>query len=446
MNAYIFALLVGLATLVVVIAIFLLIRKAYKKRGAKRNTFRQDFVRADMAADDSAGRAGGAQGKNGIRDSSQAKAKAPQRGRFYALAIAAAALFGTLAVKLWSLQVLSKDEYEADAEENMTQDVSIPAARGRVLDRNGKVLIGNRTSNVLKGQQSLASDNQLVHRLSLVSGLPKGMIRKNLLDSTQGSSADRIIAQDVPMRSIAYIKEHPTLFSGVTVDTATTRIYPYGAVGCHVLGYTGIVTQADLESVNSNSAIQYQSGDTIGKDGAELAFEDILQGVAGTRTYKVDSSGNIGAVLSEVAPTTGNDVCLTIDIDLQAHTDQILSDLIAKAKVTGHPNACAGALVCMDVTDSGILAASSFPTFDPSQLIGSISDATWSKLTSDSSNYPLTDRVIAGQYPAASTWKAFTSMAGLNNGVIGDGTTFDCEGIWTAYGAQWAQKCWIYPG
>ncbi|MDR2672799.1 MAG: penicillin-binding protein 2 [Coriobacteriales bacterium] len=438
MNAYVLAALIAVSVFLLVIAGFFLGR--YLLRNRRRKTvYTPSFERAD---------------KGKIRDTEQLRRSASLkdrstkegRGRFYAFGVLIAAIFGTLAVKLWSLQVLGHDKYVALSNENMTSEVFVPANRGRILDRNGNELVGNRPSITVTGKRSLAEDAQLVQRLSLVLGVPRGIIRKNLLDDTEGVQSDHTIATDVPMKSVGYIREHPTLFEGINVESRTVRYYPYGSLAAHVLGYTGPVTEDFLKSQTGNEPIPYHSGDIIGKDGAELTFEKILQGMAGTKTYKVDASGNPSEVIAQTEPVNGDDVALTIDANLQRETDQILIDVISAARSTGgHSDCNAGALICLDIEDGGILAASSYPTFFPAELSRGISTDLWAELNSEQSGYPLTNRVISGLYPAASTFKAFTSMAGLQNGIVVDDTQHYCNGYWDEYGEQWGQRCWIYP-
>jgi penicillin-binding protein 2 len=186
-------------------------------------------------------------------------------------------------------------------------------------------------------------------------------------------------------------------------------------------------------------------GDIIGKDGAELTFEKMLQGMHGIKTYKVDADGNPTEIINETEPVSGDDVSLTIDAEIQRSTDQILSDIILTAKAGDNTNCNAGALICLDISDGGVLAASSYPTFFPSELSRGISAELWDQLNSEQVGKPMMNRFVSGLYPAASTFKAFTSMAGLEHGIIVDDTHHFCNGYWDEYGEEWGQRCWIYP-
>lgn len=438
MNAYLAAALIGVSVFGLVIALFFVVRYLVKNH-RKKTVYAPSFVRADK---------GKIKSSEQMRGSGSLKDRPGKegRGRFYAFGVLIAGIFGALGMRLWSLQILKHEDYIRMSNENMTAEVILPANRGRILDRNGNELVGNRPSVTVSGKRTLAEDTALVHRLSLVLGIPVGIVRRNLLDDTEGVQSDHTIASDVPMSTVAYIREHPTLFEGVNVESLTVRYYPYGSLGAHVLGYTGPVTEEFLDSQTGDEPIPYERGDIIGKDGAEATFERNLQGMHGRRTFKVDAAGNTTEQIEEALPVSGDDVVLTIDAALQRETDKILMDVINKVRAESEfVNCNAGALVCMDIEDGGILAASSYPTFQPSELSGGISTELWEELTSEESGYPLTNRVVSGLYPAASTFKAFTSFAGMQNNMILDDTTHYCSGWWDEYGETWGQRCWIYP-
>lgn len=440
MSPYVVAVIGGILLFALLIAGFFVVRYVFKnRRKSTKSLYAPSFVRAD---------------KDKIKDTEQMRGSGSLknrsskqgRGRFYAFGVLIAAVFGTLGVKLWSLQILGYENYVKLSSENMTSEVTVPANRGRILDRNNNELVGNRPSIIVAGKRSLASDTALVHRLSLVLGIPTGIIRRNLLDDSQGVQSNHSIASDVSMEAVAYIREHPTLFKDITIESRTVRYYPYGSLGAHVLGYTGPVTEEFLDSQTGNEPIPYKSGDIIGKDGAEATFEHILQGMHGTKVYKVDATGNPTEELPGTEPVSGNDVVLTIDASLQRETDQILVDIINMVRSDSENVNCnAGVILCMDVKDGSILASSSYPTFYPADLSGGISTELWEELGTAESGYPLNNRVVSGQYPAASTFKIFTSLAGLTNNMIDEDTTFYCDGFWDAYGEQWGQRCWIYP-
>jgi len=364
------------------------------------------------------------------------------RLRFYIFGILTGTIFSSIVAKLWSLQLLSGDYYTELAEINRTSSVAIPAIRGRLLDRKGREMVGNRPTLIVTAPRSVADDRNLVHRLSLVLGIPSGVIRQKLLDDRLEMTAQRVLATDVSMRAAAYIQSHPHLFEDITVKDSAARYYPFDSRAAHVLGYIGPVTADELKAAGDDSELTGE--DFIGKTGAEYAFERYLAGKKGQLVYKRDVYGAPTALLQEIPPVNGLDVCLTIDLDLQRATDKILREIIASARENGWKYCDAGALVAMDIEDGGILAMSSFPTYNPEAFTNGISQDLWDQLTSTEANNPLMNRVTTGRYPAASTFKAFTSLAGFHAGLIDDHSTCYCTGYWDYYGTQWGWRCWIY--
>lgn len=368
--------------------------------------------------------------------------------RFVIFGGAVGAVIVTLLVKLWSMQVISSDTYAAMAESNARTTVQIRAPRGRILDRNGTVLVDNRSMLCVMATADVSSDRNTLHRLSAVLGIPFAAVRQRAMSTKEGAQADRVIATDASDRAVAFISEHPATFPGVFIETRTERIYPYGTLAAHVLGYTGTISEEELAASQDDpdAPIEYQGGDIVGKTGAEYAFESVLQGIRGERTVEVDAGGNVISVLGQVDPQIGNDVELTIDYNTQVAAEAALASMMDRAQSGAYENAKAGAVVCLDVEDGGVLAMASAPTFDPSNFIGGVSTELWDELNSESSGYPLSNRAIAGLYPAASTFKAFTGMAGLSYGYCTRDSEIECTGVWTGFGNDWPQKCWESSG
>lgn len=362
------------------------------------------------------------------------------RSRFAAVGVLAAAIFGSLSLKLWSMQVLSSDKYRAEAAENKYSTVATPAPRGQIYDKNGLLLVKNRSTVTVLADASVADDHDVMARLSAVLGIPYNIVRMRIKDQSSGAQSQRIVAEDATQRDAAFISEHSDAFSGVSVQARTVREYPYAALAAHVLGYTGPVSESELEDVPDNRNIEL--GDTVGKSGVEAYYDNILSGDHGKRRVVVDSQGRVVEVESETAATRGNDVYLTIDAAVQYVAEQALASLIAPDGVIGHGKGAAGAVVAMDVTDGSIVAMASYPTFDPTKFTGGIAQDVWDLYSTEESYYPLLNRAISGTYPAASTYKAFTSLAGLKHG-FADGTRdWNCEGSWDGFNSGDWQKCW----
>ncbi|MGI6591535.1 MAG: penicillin-binding protein 2 [Eggerthellaceae bacterium] len=363
--------------------------------------------------------------------------------RFVAMGVLLAAVFGSLSVKLWSLQILENETYSEKARQNLYTNVTTQAPRGVIYDADGTALVDNVSSISIVADSDVADNHDVVQRLSVVLGIPFGVVRSRILDSSNGSQTQRVVASDASIRNAAFITEHTDAFPGVSIQQTTTRHYRYGALAAHVLGYTGTVTDDQLNNASEGRTLA--SGDQVGQSGIEQQYDDLLAGDHGVRTLIVDSSGNVQQVVGETNPSRGSDLYLTLRGQVQQAADNALRECIDPADgSTGHGRA--GALVCMDVTNGEIIALSSYPTFDPNNFVNGISQDVWDKFNTEGSYYPLINRAIGGEYPLASTFKSFTGMAGLKYGFANSTKTWTCTGTWTGFGKSFAQKCWKTGG
>lgn len=368
----------------------------------------------------------------------------PTRRRFLGFMAVIGACIGALMVKLWSMQVIAGAEYTAKAEGNRINEYTTIAPRGRIFDRNGVELVGNRSTFAVLASADVQYDRLVIQRLSDILGIPRETIASLAASQTQGAQADRVIALDVDERAVSYISEHPNAFPGVRIEGRTVRTYPNDSLAAHVLGYTGTISQEELE--RDVSGLTYESGDIVGKDGVEQAFESYLQGDRGIKRVEVNAAGDVVSMVDSVEPVQGNDIRITIDANVQRIAEQALNQAFFDAERTGNYKARSGAIVCMNCKTGEIIAMASAPTYNPSQFIGGISADVWEEMTSEDSAYPLSNRCIAGLYPAASTFKGFTGLAGLEYGFVTDNSVWECSGTWTGFGEQWAQKCWSERG
>lgn len=364
--------------------------------------------------------------------------------RFAAMGVLGAVIFGTLSVRLWSLQVLSGGSYAREAAENMYTNVATPAPRGIIYDSDGVALVTNRSSYTVLADPDVANDRDVVLRLSAVLGVPYNVIRQRIQDTTSGAQSQRVVASDVRLRDIAFLSEHIEGFPGVSVQTRTVRDYPFGALAAQTLGYTGAVATEQLETLSEGR--QVELGDDVGQTGIELAYDDLLAGDHGIRRVVSDAYGNVVEVVSETQPTRGSDLYLCIKGSVQYVADKILSETIAPGGVIGEGTGSGGAIIAMDPRDGGILAMASYPTFDPSLFVGGITQDVWDVYSSDGAYNPMLNRAIGGQYPAASTYKAFTGMAALECGICDPKSTWVCGGSWDGWNTGQPQMCWERAG
>jgi len=340
------------------------------------------------------------------------------------------------------MQVLNGTAYAKQAVENRVREVTTEAPRGRILDRTGKELVSNRPTMAVVVAPSAKNDEELLARLSTVLNMPVADIKERVSSVKQAPLASRTVAIDVPLSAVSYLSEHETEFPGVEVRVQAVRRYPQGALAAHVVGYAGEVSQSELDSADS----RYQYGDIVGKAGAEKSFESVLQGDRGRQLVEVDAAGRPRRVILDSDPVAGRDVMLTIDSDVQAVTEKALAQAMEDAHKGKFPKARAGAAVAIDIKTGEIISMASLPTYDPELFLGGISEKNWESLTSKESEFPLSNRAIMAQYPAASTFKAMTGLAGLEAGFTSPDTTYDCRGRWTAMGEQWAKYCWDHAG
>lgn len=362
--------------------------------------------------------------------------------RFAALGIIVILVLGLLLARLWTMQVLQGTSYAAQSEQNRVREVTSPAPRGRILDRNGKPLVTNRATKAVLVSPSARTDEALLNRLSIVLSIPVADIRAKISSVKESALTPRTVAIDVPMNAVAYIEEHTDEFPGVEVRVQAVRRYPQGKLAAHVLGYTGEASDTELSAEGSTLL----PGDVVGKAGAEAQFENVLQGDRGSRMLEVDARGTPHRVIEDIAPVAGRDVQLTIDSDVQKVTEAALAQALVDAHNDDFPKARAGAAVAVDIKTGEVLSMASLPSYDPKIFLGGVSEKTWKKLNEKSSEYPLTNRAIQAQYPAASTFKAMTGLAGLEAGLIRPASTFVCQGRWTDMGKQWPKWCWNHSG
>lgn len=371
------------------------------------------------------------------------------KSRINATGIFAGTVISALFMRLWNMQVISSSSYTEQAEKNRTRSISTHAARGRILDRNGAVLVGNRPSLVVLAEQSVLEDEAELHILAALIGIPKAVLRLKIEDSSQGLQRGRVIAVDVSRRVVSFINAHPSLFDGVSIEARSQRSYPLGSLAGQVLGYTGVITSEQLKASQDNQdegKITYEPGDVVGQSGIEASYENVLQGIKGEQVVFVDADGNIVNHSSSVEAQSGSDVVLTLDADIQKAAEDSLSSTIKRLQEHGKPDCFGGCAIAMDVTNGEIIAMASAPSFSPNMFVGGISSDDWDMLSSKSSHNPLLNRGIGGQYPSASTIKPLSALAALNEGIATPQSSYMCTGYWTGFGAAFGQYCWLHTG
>jgi penicillin-binding protein 2 len=349
----------------------------------------------------------------------------PQRSRL-GLRIAvlgglAVALFGVLFFRLWNLQILDGEKYLAEAKNNRTREFKVIAPRGEILDREGNVIVDNRSSLVLQlNTAKLPEDpRERGAELTRIGALVRMSLRrveKVIREEEEvAAGAPVTLRQDVGFDLVAYIEENQGKFPGVSVQRAFVRRYPHGTLAAHVLGGVG---EIDEEELKEPAYKNLEPGDEIGKGGVEGTYDRFLRGQPGLTKIQVNALGQPtpGGHLVSKPPTPGESLKLTISQPVQEAGEAALAS-------QGLP----GAFITMNVDNGQILGLGSFPTFEPSELIPPMTHAQVNAIYQNELS-PLTDRATEGEYPTGSTFKIITALAALENGVITPGTTIDDPG------------------
>jgi len=372
--------------------------------------------------------------------------------------IVVVSLFAALFARLWYLQVMATTQFQNAAQAIQTRTLLEEAPRGRILDRNGVVLVDNRISVVVTvDKQKLATLKSVVRdgildrlgaELTRYMNKPydRAAIQHRLDDQRFSPYVPVPVVDDIPKPLELYLAEHHDDFDDVVaVQQTTVRTYPLGRTASHVLGYVGSVTQEELDAKKS-APKTYKLGDEIGKTGVERTYEDDLRGTPGKRVLEVDSKGNTVRELydQETPPIPGDDVYLSIDANTQAITEQSLHDELVAAHNRRNSNGSynqspAGAAVVLDPTNGQVIAMASYPDYDPNQFAQPISQEEFDQFSDPANHYPLNNRALQGQYAPGSTFKLVTALAGLRTGAITPATTLNDTGVFHVPGCSGEQ-------
>jgi penicillin-binding protein 2 len=390
------------------------------------------------------------------------------RHRLGLLAVTALSLFAALFARLWVLQVVEGDSLTLQAEGNATQEVITPAPRGNIYDRNGVPLVQNRESIVVgidleefaelsEGRQR-GLKQRLAEALSYakvpVEQVTVEQIDQKLNDARFSQFRPIPIAEDLTVEDEIYFSEQADRFPSVVVERTTVREYPYGSLAAHVLGYVGPLSDAQWEELSDDNDPDkpYIQTDEIGKAGVEATYEEQLRGTPGRQVFEVDRRGRVvRELMSErVEPRPGDDLYLSIDARVQYKAEEALQAQLLNA-FQGDAGREAGGLVVMDHTTGQVRAMASYPTYDPSELVGGIPCPVWRDLQGlareGSCGDELTDeiaelreagtapvpkllnRAIQGEYFPASTFKLASAYAALKTGVRTPESTIADQGF-----------------
>ncbi len=328
--------------------------------------------------------------------------------------------------RLWQVQVLDSPRYGAQQSTQIFRHVQTPGLRGQILDRNGKVLAGNRATysvmlyceelrypgnwdNVIIAVDTLI--DTLANRLGLPRQVSRADVRRHIL---QRRPIPLEIWRDVDFRTLAYFSEWAEKLPGVDIVAVPQRFYPYGALAAHVLGYVG----RPLKDEHDGRRWDYRLPKVHGRGGLEQYYDRLLTGSSGEELLRVDSRGYTRERIVQVKAHPGSDLTLTLDVRLQQ---------VAEAALEGRP----GAVVALDPRNGDILAMASAPTYDLNSFVPSIPKSLWDALR-ENPKAPFVNRAIMAQYAPGSVFKPFVAIAALERGFNPD-VLYECTGLYSEY-------------
>lgn len=328
-------------------------------------------------------------------------------------------IFLFLIAGFWLLQVRDHQANSELAEHNRIKTVPLLAPRGKMLDRDGRVIVDNHSAyKLMLARETLKPEH--IDAIAAGLHLDADEIRQRLKRfESRPKYVPIMIKQELTPGEIAFVESHrdPETFPEMELILTGSRLYPRNGLAAHVIGYVGEVSEQEL---NSPDFAKYSSGDLVGKFGLERQYNDVLIGVDGQRRVVVDSMGRERELLENMEATPGNNLQLTLDLDLQA-----VAELAMEGK--------RGAVIALDPRNGEVLAMVSRPTFDPNLFTGRIRAEDWKRLTGDPNN-PLLNRAIQAQFAPGSTFKPIVTMAALESGSIDENFSVHCAGGASFYG------------
>jgi len=360
--------------------------------------------------------------------------------RINALLWTIVAVFVFLAGSFWFVQGVQAEKYRGLSEANALREIVTPAKRGLILDRTGQKIIADN-----QAAYSLTLDRVVLrpivkadptHRPKLIAFLgqilgttPQDVEARFEKSKTVPLARPFVIAEDLSMPQVAMIQAQAVTFPELNVEPVQRRNYPYGTFAAHILGFIGETSEKDL-----GTRKDLKQGDLLGKRGVELMYDQYLRGKDGAQYWEYDSHGRRLAEYrpARKSPAAGDNLYLTIDFDLQRRAEQYFAE-----------NEFVGSAIALDPRNGEILAMVSSPTFNPNVYSKRFTPDVWKTIVSNPFKIEL-NRAIQGLYSPGSIFKTVMAAAGLAEGAIGPGTSFDCGGSGVFFGRRF--RCWQKNG
>ena len=343
-------------------------------------------------------------------------------------------VLGILIVSFFRTQILGHGKYQLQSETNRLRPIPLPAPRGLIYDRNGRVLAENvpgYTVSLLPASE--VNLRSTLARIAAIANIDSIEIERVLQRARKAPYQPALVLADAPFSVVSALEERRVAIPGLLIQAEPKRLYPDTAIVAHLIGYVSEVTEGERAT---KRFAQVRLGGLVGKDGLEREYDDTLRGSEGVRFVEVSARGQMvreAEAAANLAPVPGNDLHTTLDLDLQRYISQIF------------PPGKRGAVMALNPNTGEVLALFSAPGFDPNAFVGGISAPYWRSLNENAAR-PLLDRAIQARYPPGSTWKLAVAAMGLKRGIVGPRShmPIPCRG-----GLQYGNRffrCWDAHG
>lgn len=357
-----------------------------------------------------------------------------QKDRFIRRALVLGACKATLLVGLFSrmfyLQIINNKKFTKLAEKNRIRSELIPALRGKILDRNNIVLASNEPNYSLVLEKMEMHDDDKNRQMAITIGKILSLgpeDKEELINQINGLSVGKVllVKDNLVWSELVALEVNIYDLQGVSIKTGFSRLYPYGSIAGHIIGYLGSISDKEL---TKHSMTLYPNL-KIGKNGVEKTQEKLLQGITGVQKTEVNARGKIIKEVSTLDSTSGEDVKLSVDINLQRKIDKLLGNQT-------------GVILVSKISSGDIIASVSKPEFNPNLFNNGISSSNWSNLLNDP-EFPLINRAVSFTYPPGSGFKVNAAVAALKQGFNPE-TTFTCPGYHVV--GDRVFRCWKKTG
>ncbi len=340
-------------------------------------------------------------------------------GKIAAFQYVTVGVFLFLVAGFWNLQVQNAEGYTEQADRNRIKSLPLLAPRGKILDRDGRVIVDNHsTFSLILSRENLKTE----HLKAIADGLNlnyEDLLARLRRFRGRPSYEPIIIKEELTPGELAFVDSHrdPETFPEMELIRAQRRLYPKDGLAAHVIGYVGEVSEGEL---NSAEFIKYDPGDIVGKQGIEREYNGILMGVDGQRQVVVDNRGKERSLIGMKEAVPGKSLKLTLDLDVQAVAELAMENR-------------RGAVVALDPRTGEVLAMVSRPAYDPNRFAGRIRTADWKEILNNPDK-PMLNRAMQAQLAPGSTFKPLMALAALETGIIDENFTVQCNGGASFYG------------